>query len=643
MSNNKSKGIIYYKLEDRYDGDTTKYCGLTGGEIDSNFNFLRGYDIDSVTFNEDEGHIIFKRVNGDDIILKDYIKEKEIKLNFKLYSGDSVVGNGYIENPINVSDTLRNGFFAPVDSFIDLTIESNELPNDIEYGTRYLTKENISKYGLLYNKDGVNEISKILEEESSLWHVPTDEEWYTMLNAIEKNNIDRNHNTLISNSFNGKVAGAILKKGCFKWVNTSINETSKDINIKPYNNILPNPTFNEYKNTINNEVCYEIEVEENGVSSYYEYKCINLWIDNKNVTPTSEILESSGFEVYPVGIADEVNYSNQSTFGKITGFWSSSMTENTDVWSRIFRYDSDKVLHQAESSDSYLSLRLVREYHDNVQTIEIINGVPYKTILMPFVETDKEGNVIKEGKRVWTVENVSFHSLLNHDFGKYALKPTDEDGVVLHKQPVYFINFWNGTFWEKRLFTNNDMVVIKNGPDGSHDNEWQLINDELYLRSQEIIEELKKFVETLIGDVYENFRGEINDLNKKVDENKNSTDTEISQLKDNVNSLFETDEKHSEDISILDTKINTEISERKSEDDNLKILILNGNEFFKNVIDNEKKERIANDIDFTENNIEIDAIEGAVIKTNGNSELGIEPNVLNLKINFDFGELPDLE
>ena len=39
-------GITYFMLDTNiYRGDYTKKCSLTGGEIDRNFNFLRGMDI----------------------------------------------------------------------------------------------------------------------------------------------------------------------------------------------------------------------------------------------------------------------------------------------------------------------------------------------------------------------------------------------------------------------------------------------------------------------------------------------------------------------------------------------------------------------------------------------------------------------
>lgn len=75
----ENKGIIYYKLgsEFHYEGDTVKNCGLTGGEIDGNFHFLRGYDIASFNKSDDKEEIIFKRINGD-----------ELKINVKEYFND---------------------------------------------------------------------------------------------------------------------------------------------------------------------------------------------------------------------------------------------------------------------------------------------------------------------------------------------------------------------------------------------------------------------------------------------------------------------------------------------------------------------------------------------------------------------------
>lgn len=65
-----SNGIIYYKLDANahgYTGDITKNNGLRGEEIDGNFYFLRGHDIESMSFDENN-NLILKRYNGNTII-----------------------------------------------------------------------------------------------------------------------------------------------------------------------------------------------------------------------------------------------------------------------------------------------------------------------------------------------------------------------------------------------------------------------------------------------------------------------------------------------------------------------------------------------------------------------------------------------
>lgn len=68
----KEPGVIYFKLADRYDSgnttygnDTTKNCGLSGAEIDKNFHFLRGSDIESGMWSPETKTLVLKRVNGE--------------------------------------------------------------------------------------------------------------------------------------------------------------------------------------------------------------------------------------------------------------------------------------------------------------------------------------------------------------------------------------------------------------------------------------------------------------------------------------------------------------------------------------------------------------------------------------------------
>ncbi len=61
-------GITYFKLlNPKYGGDTTKGCALTGAEVDGNFNFLRGYDIESIGLVNNNTTFRLKRVNGENM------------------------------------------------------------------------------------------------------------------------------------------------------------------------------------------------------------------------------------------------------------------------------------------------------------------------------------------------------------------------------------------------------------------------------------------------------------------------------------------------------------------------------------------------------------------------------------------------
>jgi len=72
-------GITYFKLmSPKYGDDKTKGCALTGAEVDANFNFLRGYDIESIELVGQSG-IEFKRVNGDTKIID--LMDEEVREN----------------------------------------------------------------------------------------------------------------------------------------------------------------------------------------------------------------------------------------------------------------------------------------------------------------------------------------------------------------------------------------------------------------------------------------------------------------------------------------------------------------------------------------------------------------------------------
>lgn len=66
-------GITYFKLKSDIEGDRTKNCGLYGEDVDKNFYYLRGRDIDSISVDSNK-NIIIKRVDK---------KYKPLKINIE--------------------------------------------------------------------------------------------------------------------------------------------------------------------------------------------------------------------------------------------------------------------------------------------------------------------------------------------------------------------------------------------------------------------------------------------------------------------------------------------------------------------------------------------------------------------------------
>lgn len=64
--------VTYYKLISDYKHDVTKNCGLTGQEVDTNFYFLRGYDIVDGYVDSYNNSLVFTRVNGDKLVVSGF-------------------------------------------------------------------------------------------------------------------------------------------------------------------------------------------------------------------------------------------------------------------------------------------------------------------------------------------------------------------------------------------------------------------------------------------------------------------------------------------------------------------------------------------------------------------------------------------
>lgn len=252
-----TNGLIYYKLDTEkygYPGDLTKNCGLRGEEVDSNFNFLRGEDIKDIIFDVN-GNLNIIKLNGEKLIaekvlepeLPNYVftydeKNGELSIiapngeittltgfaptvNIYNYHDYTLQGNGTLESPLKVNETIRTGRYKPAIRLIDV-INGENLPNEnVAKYERYVTKEKFSKFGKLYSLKDVELISKRLKEINSEWRIPSKNDWDKMLNTIDC--FEPNHNENTSNVFLGESAGAALKATSY-WKNYNDEILSDD-------------------------------------------------------------------------------------------------------------------------------------------------------------------------------------------------------------------------------------------------------------------------------------------------------------------------------------------------------------------------------------------------------------------------------
>ena len=142
------EGVTYFKLKSEFDGDYTKHCGLLGEEIDENFYFLRGYDIESI-YIDDDRNLIINRVDKDyqplvvnigeelgqpvfdfnkstGVITVTYpdgsVKTLEGFLvegqDIRVATDSTLDGNGTMYNPLRISPVEKTGTYGPADEYL---------------------------------------------------------------------------------------------------------------------------------------------------------------------------------------------------------------------------------------------------------------------------------------------------------------------------------------------------------------------------------------------------------------------------------------------------------------------------------------------------------------------------------------------
>ena len=475
-------GVTYYKLEQRYEGDRTKGCGLTSAEVDANFHFLRGYDIKDATF--EDGILTLERVNCDKIVVEgipEYVKAiaqetmdsydepfdvseteydpktgtlhlivngndypingfEDTRFDFKLYVGYGLDGNGTIADPVRVSHVNDTGFFAPVEKIIDFE-KGEKLPDTAEGGDvekRYITREAKSPYGLVYDYDAILRIKDFLEADGQGWRIPTADDWAAMLNGQEDCDGEFvNHDNYAESSKNGKIAGWKLK-----------------------------------------DLSWDEETTGEGK-----------------------------FNVYPVQI---------ERGKKVASFWTTTQYPNGDgVCAKQFNEGEGTVMSTRGRLDTgaMRSLRLVRDAEWGSESdVAVIDGRPYETVVLPTFRRDRNGEPVLE-TAVWTKENVIFGTdIVGEDDSEEPFGP----GYVLEDDSAYtdtidwkyYLNYYDSfdNKWVKKPLRPNDIVMVHDLGDSSDEEVIVKLDDEgnqiLKKRSEDLGEKLfdavKDYVDSAI-------------------------------------------------------------------------------------------------------------------------------------------------
>ena len=412
------RGITYYKLESEYIGDATKYCGLTGSEIDGNFYFLRGQDINSGQFNEEDGSIELSKLNGDSIIIeglgefiekitdfkdsyfdadkgilylvKNGDKEHAIAIEgfsvapepvvSEIVTGEGIKGKGTISKPLTIDPLLKTSYYKTVIGY--LNGEEGETIADItdkKKGDRYLTKELISPFGYLYTYEGLSLIEEKLSDNDKGWRIPTINDWDMLLTAYE--DCDHPHSHEEESKDYGKDAGFKLKS--------------------------------------------------------------RVWGEDVDDS------DRQGFDVLPTSVAN--GYADQ---------WMSVLWSNTEneqkrggFYAKAFYKNEGTVENRIENTKNFHGIRLVRDLENGeFSESEMILGNSYTCIVMD----SSDGN-----KKIWTVENLS-HNGEGFVIDKNYKRPYPISGISTDDEYRYFLNEFNGNDWDKKPFEEGDIVPVKN-------------------------------------------------------------------------------------------------------------------------------------------------------------------------------------
>ena len=531
-------GLYFYKLVSPYQEDITKDCKLTINEIDSNFLTLKNNEISNAYVNNEEKQIHIVKNDGEEFVLNlseinknasfnvDYdsvdgvieitydgetykIKDLITKDNLskeiltKVFTDFTLSGIGTAAAPLSIASIQKTGSYKAAIKLVDTTL-NERLPNKgMAKGDRYVTLEEVSDFGLLYNFAAVKQINKMLENTG--WRVATKADWDNMLNAIEPCE-HRDHASTLNNRVLGHVAGSLLK-ATYGWRH----------NHKPECPEKPNhghPKHEDFDPCAVEETCVKEKYPQHPEKKPY----------------SSEGKDAYGMGILPGGYAYYSRPMQYNQFGFQGAYWTSDMLYDTDVYTKVFEANESGVLQLGERPSAFLSIRLVKDYDGtNDKGIENILGDNYHTVLMPTLNNPN-------GYAIWTAQNLRVR-----DAHLEAAIPNA--GLGVERVKTYFINEWNGFGWDRLQMEEGDTIVILNSDKWNESYrivEGKLINVTSYIAAN-IRHELKDNLDAIRCRIHE-AEHLINDNHKNIEKiNEKISDIEV------VNTIQSDQIKHVEE------------------------------------------------------------------------------------------------
>lgn len=592
-----SNGLIYYKLDAElhgYAGDITKNCGLRGEEIDGNFNFLRGNDVESISFDEN-GTMHIKKFNGEVLSANQIEKPEKPEYDFtynsengvltiitpngnevklegfniaiptpsSVYHDNTLIGTGSKDSILCVNNITKTGRYLPAIKLIDLSANEALPEENNALHDRYVTKEYVSHFGRLYSINGMLKIQEKLKELNSEWRVPSKEDWDEILNLIDCTK--PNHDDVESNVELGDSAGSILKS-------------------------------------------------------------VKYWKEKDGVLLSQD---NYGFTVLPVGYCGNRGKSFYGSFGESTAFWTTTFeAKHNDMYTKCFNYDKETIGQHTWGENFYLSIRLVKDFTgDNYNSSETINGFTSNCIHIPGSNT------------IWTSENISFSDPLN-EFDSFIpdewLEIMENDKTSNSSPYRYFVNDWNGEKWDKHEIKDGESIVIQDNENGGM-HEWMIINGELIdtiglvlNHVNGILDNVNNRLDVEISDREGNYSSLLDSINTEKEERIKNYDTLSNLISELNGNLTQEETNRTQDVNKLREDLNSEISTRLENVEQLtnelsdeKTVRENSDAQLHEMIENERKAREEADSIETESRISTDELLHKLINEN---KLVIENN-----------------